>query len=92
VGEPSDVRYLQLARILGLPRDTPEGAIKAAAGAAPERLAGALFAEAAASDDVIDAATALQYLDDRLAFFGDILAGAGAVRDAFAERLQAWER
>jgi hypothetical protein len=32
-----------------------------------------MLEEAAACDDVIDAASALSYLDDRLAFLGDLL-------------------
>lgn len=41
-------------------------------GRLPEVAAG-LAAEAMASDDVQDAAAALAYLDDRLAFFGELL-------------------
>ena len=33
----------------------------------------AMLEEAAACDDVLDAASALAYLDDRLAFWGDLL-------------------
>ncbi len=82
----------QLSRIFGVPLATAEDA-RARVASAPETLAGALFAEAADSDDVTGIPSGLDYLEDRLAFLGDLVepGAAGAVRAAFRERLRAWE-
>ncbi len=55
-------------------------------------LAAALLAEAAASDDVTDAASALAYLEDRLAFFAEVMTPdlAVAIRAAFARGAERW--
>ncbi|MEX0781355.1 MAG: hypothetical protein WD557_01810 [Dehalococcoidia bacterium] len=88
-----DVRLTQLARILGIPSDSDEAAVKAAASASPERLAEALFHEAADSDDVIDVESAVAYLGARMEYLAAFLANdaKSAVRTEFNERLKAWE-
>jgi hypothetical protein len=57
-----------------------------------ERLARGLLEEAAASDDVVDAASAEAYLEDRLAFFGELLAEEQRrrVRDLFRTAARRW--
>ncbi len=89
----SDVRLIQLARMLGLalPGLDRDGARQAIA-ARPEALGEALFLEAADNDDVVSADAARSYLADRLAFFGDLVSpeGAAAVTAAFEARLAAW--
>jgi hypothetical protein len=89
----TDVRLIQVARIYGLARDeTTDETARAAINNDPRRLAEALFEEATASDDVISEATALEYLEGRFAFLGDVV--GDAARDAtelhFRVRLQAW--
>lgn len=90
-----DVRLVQLARMLGLGRAT---ALDHQAAAAlvrdrPRDLADAIFHEAADSDDVLSTEAALDYLQGRLVFFGDLIApeAATTIRRAFRERLAAWE-
>jgi hypothetical protein len=92
VGELTDIRHVQLARILSLPRETTPAAVENAARAMPGALADAFFSEAADNDDVTGAAGALDYLETRLTFFQEILGEttAEAVRDGFARRLEAW--
>lgn len=88
-----DVRLVQLARMLRLPPDELDRAAAAAAIAArPDDLAAAIFQEAADSDDVISTETALDYLEGRLVFFGDLVppTAAAEVRRCFRERLRAW--
>ena len=53
----------------------------------------ALFAEAAASDDVTSAESAIEYCDDRLASFEGMISGhvAEAIRTRFAVLVRAWE-
>ena len=93
MGELTDIRHLQLARILGLPPDLGGEALTDAARGRPGDLASAFFSEAADSDDVIGAASANEFLDDRLAFFSPIIdrVTAATIRAAFQERLAAWE-
>jgi hypothetical protein len=89
----TDERLVQLARIMGLDRgETTEDTARTAIAADPNRLADELFAEAAASDDVTSEAAALDYLEGRIAFFGDLLdvPVPNTVRTRFAERLEAW--
>ena len=52
-----------------------------------------LFAEAAASDDVTSAESAIEYCDDRLASFEGMISGhvAEAIRARFAVLVRAWE-
>jgi hypothetical protein len=89
----ADVRLIQVARILGLrPLGlTHDAARDAIAMRAPE-MALAFFLEAADSDDVTGAASALDYLDGRIAFFRDLIAPAAAevIRTAFREKLRSW--
>lgn len=95
----------QLTRILGADAAGPLGL---APGAEPtpsqlqqlrrligrriEQFAAALLAEAAANDDVTDAASAFAYLEDRLAFFADVLTPdlAVAIRAAFVRGAERW--
>ena len=93
MGELTDIRYLQLARLLALPRDTERSALAEAARVRPEALADAFFAEAADSDDVIGGPSANQFLEDRLAFFAGIIdrVTAATIRLAFQQRLAKWE-
>ncbi|OGT25691.1 MAG: hypothetical protein A2Z17_01115 [Gammaproteobacteria bacterium RBG_16_66_13] len=52
----------------------------------------ALAVEAVVNDDVIDAASAMVYLEDRLAFFGELLTEEQrrAVRKGFARLTKRW--
>jgi hypothetical protein len=52
----------------------------------------ALALEAVVNDDVIDAASAKVYLEDRLAFFGELLAEGQrrAIRKGFARLTKRW--
>ncbi len=83
----------QLARLL-----SDERARESAAAAAEaverglDRLADALTAEAAASDDVVDRESAMVYLDDRIAFFGPLLdeTQRSRLRQALMERVATW--
>ena len=61
-----DARLIQLARLLGLPRDVVHG--QSARGLVDDHatsVAKALFAEALASDDVSDTESMVAYLEDR---------------------------
>jgi len=89
----ADVRLIQVARILGLrplglTRDAARDAI---AMRAPE-MALAFFLEAADSDDVTGAASALDYLEGRIDFFGDLItpAAVAVMQTAFREKLRSW--
>ena len=88
-----DVRLIQLARILGIPSDSDEAAVQAAASASPDRLAEALFQEAADSDDVIDSESAVAYMEARLEYLADFIPATARqpIRERFAGRLTAWE-
>lgn len=89
---PSDeIRLTQLRRMLAEPfADLGEAATVIARH--PERLAHALVAEAAASDDVSSVESARAYIEERLAALGDTVpAGAAdAVRGAVAGALEGW--
>jgi hypothetical protein len=89
----TDVRLTQLARILDLPPSslTPEVA-RAVISARAEDFADELFVEAANNDDVTSIEAALDYLESRLADFGDLVEpdAAARVRAAFGQRLSAW--
>jgi hypothetical protein len=82
----------QLTRIFGREIASPEAA-RTAISASPAVLADALFAEAADSDDVTSIPSALDYLEGRLAFLGNLIepAAASEIRDAVRTRLRAWE-
>jgi hypothetical protein len=90
---PGNVRLVQVTRMLGLePPAATEAEARSAIAARPAEFAGALFLEAADSDDVTSVESALEYLEARLAFFGAMLTSetADALRAAFRERLKAW--
>ncbi len=57
-----------------------------------ERLARGLLAEAAASDDVVDSTSAEAYLDDRLAFFGELLSEeqGARLRELYMSAARRW--
>ena len=57
-----------------------------------DAIARALLEEAAACDDVTDAASGMAYLEERLAFLGDLLSEETRqhVRDAFASVAKRW--
>jgi len=57
-----------------------------------ERLARGLLEEAAASDDVVDTASAETYLEDRLAFFGELLSEGqrSRLREMFMAAARQW--
>jgi hypothetical protein len=84
--------FTQLTRIFGREIASPDAA-RAAITSSPAVLADALFAEAADSDDVTGIESALDYLEGRLAFLGNLVepAAASEIRDAFRKRLRAWE-
>ena len=86
-----DIRLIQLARILRTEVLNVADA-RALLRARHLEFAAALFEEAAQNDDVLDAASALGYLDGRLQDFGDLVEADinGRVRIAFSERLAAW--
>jgi hypothetical protein len=88
-----DVRLTQLARILGIPSDSDEAAVRTAASQSPERLAEALFQEAADSDAVFDAESGRAYFEARLEYLTEFVpADARATaRAAFEQQLKAWE-
>lgn len=90
---PTDVRLAQLTRILGIANESDEAAVQAAASASPDKVAEALFREAADSDDVIDLESAVAYMEARMEYLGELLPEASktAVRSEFHERLKAWE-
>ena len=57
-----------------------------------ERLTRGLIEEAVASDDVVDAASAETYLEDRLAFFDKLLSEGqrDRVRELYLEAVRRW--
>lgn len=95
----------QLARILGADEITPLG-LTPGVEATPQQLAAlgrlidwridqfaiSMLEEAAASDDVIDPASANAYLDDRLNFFSDVLTPGqqDAIRESFSSLVKRW--
>ncbi len=102
---PSRERLLQLARLVGhdvfIERFGPpllletEPAADALSALVEERIdhvARGLVEEAAASDDVIDAASAVAYLEDRLRTLDELLTPqqAARIRSAFREGIASW--
>ncbi len=88
----SDMRFVQFSRIYGVePSDELEA--RALVSGDAVRLADALFAEAADSDDVTGAASARVYLEGRLGELGALVEpdAAALVRARFEARLRAWE-
>ena len=91
MAESRDLRLVQLARLLNRAIESESDAVRAIAHD-PATLGAALVDEAAQNDDVVSSAAALDYLDTRLAFFGPLVGDrSNAVREAFAERLEAWD-
>ena len=88
---PPSERLRQLSRLFATPIPDDPAAASAIAARAAE-LGSAFFVEAADSDDVTGEASALLYLEDRLAYFGPLISAeaATAIREAFSERLKAW--
>ncbi|MBA4180333.1 MAG: hypothetical protein C0506_07080 [Anaerolinea sp.] len=86
-----DPRLVQLARILNTPLESAEAA-RVAVSARFEDVAEALVLEAAASDDVTSGQSALEYLEGRLLYLGEILepAAAARIRDRFRARTASW--
>ena len=62
-------RLLGEAGLRGAPSETVEDIVERRF----EALAAGLISEAAASDDVVDRQSAMAYLEDRLAFLGELL-------------------
>lgn len=92
MSESRDLRLVQLARILESP-GIDEAEARTAIAGDPAGFAAAIFAEAAENDDVTSSVAAIDYLETRLAFFADVVGGAGdAIREAFRRRAQAWDR
>jgi len=93
---PSPIQLTQLARLLGDGELHGKGIdatrLRALLGERLERLARGLLEEAVASDDVIDAASAEAYLDDRLAFFGGLLSEAQRrrVKELYSQAVDRW--
>lgn len=90
---PVDIRLLQLRRMLGTHTITDRRSAANAVAASPGAFVVAVFHEAADSDDVTSPATARDYLEGRLEYFGEIIpeATANVIRAEFTERLRAWE-
>ena len=100
---PPRERLLQLARLVGLEAFTerfgsPQTAepdadvLRALIEERLDDIARRLVEEAAASDDVIDAASALSYLEDRLRTLDELLTPEQTerVRASFRERTAGW--
>ena len=89
----SDIRLVQVARMLELGSHTVDAArARAEISARPADFAAALFGEAAANDDVTSMDAALEYLETRLADFRPLLAALAeaATRVEFARLLGSW--
>jgi hypothetical protein len=95
---PSPIQLAQLARLLGADELRSEGVgvdqLQAFLEERLERLARGLLEEAVASDDVVDAASAETYLEDRLAFFGELLweGQRRRVRELYLEAVRRWSK
>ena len=100
---PPRQQLLQLARLIGVDAFTKrfgpphaaepdERALRGLIGERLDQIARRLIEEAAASDDVIDAASAGVYLDDRLLTLADLLAPdqVERVRAIFQEQIAHW--
>jgi hypothetical protein len=88
------LRLVQLARLMGarthaLSREEA----RSRAASDPARLAQGLLAEAADNDDVLSADGALDYMEERLRYFGEALDGETPerVREAFRALVQRWD-
>lgn len=100
---PRPERLLQLARLIGVdafvervgpPQDAEADsqALRALVDERLDQVARRLVEEAAASDDVVDVASASAYLEDRLAVLGDLLTPEQGerLRQLFQERTKGW--
>jgi hypothetical protein len=90
---PGPIQLAQLARLLGVAAEGLDvRPLPALLDERLDRLARGLLEEAIASDDVVDAASAEAYLDDRLTFFGDILTEQqrGRVKEFFMAATGRW--
>ena len=100
---PTQERLVQLARLAGVdvfsarfgsPQTAaPEaGALASLVDERLDQIAQGLIEEAVASDDVIDAASAQAYLDDRLRTLGDLFTPgqSAAIRTAFQTATEGW--
>jgi len=91
---PGPMQLAQLARLLGVAAEGLDvRRLRALLDERLDRLARGLLEEAVASDDVVDAASAEAYLEDRLSFFGGVLTEAqrGRVREAYMEAVRRWD-
>ncbi|MFN0145559.1 MAG: hypothetical protein ACKVT1_03535 [Dehalococcoidia bacterium] len=90
----SDIRLVQVARMLSLGSHTVTAErARAEIASRPGDFARAFLEEAAASDDVTSTETALDYLESRLAEFGELVERhvAITVRGQFEQLLASWE-
>lgn len=103
---PGPIQLAQLARLLGAKesyaalgrrgqaetKGVDTARLRAFLDERLERLARGLLEEAAASDDVVDAASAEAYLEDRLAFFGELLSQGqrSRLRELFMGTARRW--
>ena len=103
---PSALQLAQLARLLGLeelrassaPHEGSETKaidterLRSLLDGRLEHLARGLLEEAVACDDVVDAASAEAYLEDRLAFFGGLLSEEQRrrLRELYLESVRRW--
>lgn len=100
---PTQERLVQLARLAGVnvfsqrfgsPQTAAPGAAALASlvGERLDQIAQGLIEEAAASDDVIDAASARVYVDDRLRTLGDLFTPeqSAAIRASFQTATEGW--
>lgn len=87
-----DPRLLGLLRLLGLEALPAEGSLAAIVRSRAPELGAALAAEAAESDDVMDADSAAAYLELRMHFLAGLIPAdvRPTVRKAFAERVAGW--
>jgi hypothetical protein len=92
---PPKPQIVQLARILGLDAAGLDdlAAARDAIDANTDTIADAFFHEAADSDDVLSPETAQEYLEVRLAFFGELVSDGSAerIRERFGELVSRWE-
>jgi len=94
LGKAEFYRHLSLAEGAEPPALDAErlAALRSLVGEQLGVLTEALAVEAVVNDDVIDAASAKVYLEDRLAFFGELLTGEQrrAVRKGFERLTKRW--
>ncbi len=86
------MRLVHITRIFGAGAGASAVSARAAIAGNPAAFAAALRAEAADSDDVMSAESALSYFDDRLTWFGDLIPAEAtrAIRKAFLAGIKAW--